>query len=88
LAVSAHHGEELAQAAALGADFATLSPVAATTSHADVQPLGWSGWAAQRAEYALPVYALGGMTAADSARAQQANAQGVAAIRGFWPTQG
>jgi 8-oxo-dGTP diphosphatase len=85
LAVSAHSGEELAQATAAGADFATLSPVAATPSHPGVQPLGWLGWAAQRAEHALPVYALGGLGEADIAQARQANAQGVAAIRGFWP---
>lgn len=85
LAVSAHCGSELARAAALGADFATLSPVTATPSHPGGRTLGWPGWCAARADHALPVYALGGLGPADIARARLANAQGVAAIRGFWP---
>lgn len=84
-AVSAHDGEQLAAAARLGADFATLSPVVATASHPGAAPLGWPDFERLRADHALPVYALGGLGAADCAAALAHNAQGVAAIRGFWP---
>ncbi|MAS11068.1 Nudix family hydrolase [Salinisphaera sp.] len=85
VAVSAHTHSDLAMAARRGADFAVLSPVAATTTHPGAAPLGWDGWAAARADHALPVYALGGLGPDDMATAQRHNGQGVAAIRGFWP---
>ena len=72
-------------AADRGADFAVLSPVAATATHPGAVPLGWDGWAAARADHALPVYALGGLGSDDLDVAARHNAQGVAAIRGFWP---
>jgi 8-oxo-dGTP diphosphatase len=85
LAVSAHTRSDLAAAAERGADFAVLSPVAATPTHPGAQALGWDGWAAARADHALPVYALGGLGEADLPTARRHNAQGVAAIRAFWP---
>lgn len=84
LAVSAHNGRELEKACRLGADFAVLSPVAPTPSHPEAAPLGWPNWARERADHALPVYALGGLDAEDIDTARTHNAQGVAAIRGFW----
>lgn len=84
-AVSAHTSQDLIAAAVRGADCATLSPVAATTSHPGAAPLGWDGWQTIRADHALPVYALGGLGRDDIETAIAHNAQGVAAIRGFWP---
>lgn len=84
-AVSAHDRDELRQAAAIGLDFATLSPVQPSMTHPQTAPLGWTGFAEQRADCALPVYALGGLGDADIDSARAHNAQGVAAIRGFWP---
>lgn len=81
---SCHDTEELARALALGADFATLSPVAATATHPGVAPLGWAAFGALVEAASLPVYALGGMGAADEAQARALGAQGVAGIRGFW----
>lgn len=81
---SCHDAAELAQALALGADFATLSPVAVTPTHPDVPALGWPVFAALVEAAALPVYALGGMGAADVAQARALGGQGVAGIRGFW----
>lgn len=84
-AVSAHGPDELDAALAAGADFATVSPVAATATHPRVRPLGWPGFEALRGDRALPVYALGGLRASDQADALAHNAQGIAAIRGLWP---
>jgi 8-oxo-dGTP diphosphatase len=83
-AASCHDGAELAQAQALGADFAVLGPVAATPSHPERAPLGWSGFAALREGVSLPIYALGGMGQGDLGEARRHGAQGVAGIRGAW----
>jgi len=80
---SCHGAEELELAAALGADFATLSPVHPTTSHPDATPLGWERFAQLVADARLPVYALGGIGPDDLERARVAGAQGVAGIRAF-----
>ena len=85
IGASCHDAEELARAAASGADFATLSPVATTASHPDSAPLGWSAFHVLAEASALPVYALGGMEPVMSQEARAAGAQGVAGIGGFWP---
>ncbi|MFM8338966.1 MAG: thiamine phosphate synthase, partial [Fluviibacter sp.] len=54
-----------------------------TPTHPDMSPLGWAGFAQMIEGIALPVYAIGGMTAADVAQAQAAGAQGVAMLRGW-----
>jgi len=83
-AISCHDAAELRHAERIGADFATLSPVASTPSHPDVKPLGWDAFAERVAGAALPVYALGGLGADDVASAQAHGGQGAAAIRAFW----
>jgi 8-oxo-dGTP diphosphatase len=84
LGVSCHDARELAHAARIGANFATLSPVAATPSHPDAEPLGWPRFAALVADAPMPVYALGGVGAGDVDTARKCGGQGIAAIRGFW----
>jgi 8-oxo-dGTP diphosphatase len=82
---SCHDAGELARAAALGLDYALLSPVAATASHPGSRPLGWARFAELVAPATLPVYALGGLGPADLSLAFAHGAQGVAGISGFWP---
>lgn len=60
---TAHHGAELAAAAAAGADGVFLSPVFATSSHPGAQPLGIHGFHVLAQQSPVPVIALGGMTA-------------------------
>ncbi len=81
---SCHDGEDLAHAAALGLDYVMLSPVKATHSHPDGEPLGWSKFANLIAGYALPVYALGGMLPADLHEAKSHGAHGIAMQRNAW----
>jgi 8-oxo-dGTP diphosphatase len=81
---SCHDPDELALAAALGCDFATLSPVDGTTSHPDAPPLGWPRFAKWVENASLPVYALGGLGSADVATAKMHAGQGVAGISAFW----
>jgi 8-oxo-dGTP diphosphatase len=82
--VSCHDAGELAHAARIGADFATLGPVFPTPSHEEAPTLGWERFADLVAESAMPVYALGGLEIDDIDAAQVSGAQGVAAIRALW----
>jgi 8-oxo-dGTP diphosphatase len=81
---SCHDDAQLAQAVTIGADFATLSPVASTASHPDATPLGWSFFQRMAEAAALPVFALGGTTPAQVQLAREHAAQGVAGIGAFW----
>ena len=58
---SAHSAAEIAGAAALGADYATLSPIFATTCKPGAVPLGIAALAAVCKESPLPIFALGGI---------------------------
>jgi 8-oxo-dGTP diphosphatase len=82
---STHNESELALAAAVGVDFAVLGPVAPTASHPGSQGIGWPSLARSIAAAAVPVYAIGGLTAGDLERAQDAGAQGIALQRAAWP---
>jgi len=81
---SCHNRAELAHAATLGLDYALLSPVQATLSHVDAVPLGWAAFSDLIADYALPVYALGGMQPADLHNARLHGAHGIALQRALW----
>ncbi len=85
VAASCHNQAELTLAERLGVDFAVLSPVTVTPSHPQVASLGWDAFAAMVDQSNLPVYALGGMQAADVELAVARGGQGIAAIRGLWP---
>jgi len=84
LAASCHTQQELAHAASIGVDFATLSPVQPTTTHPQAQPLGWDRFSAMVTPATLPVYALGGMQPNDTQQAWRNGAQGIAAIRSLF----
>ncbi len=86
--VSCHDAAELAHAARIGADFATLSPVYETPNHPDSTPLGWERFAELVAEATLPVFALGGLESDDIDAARMSGAQGIAAVRAFWDASG
>jgi 8-oxo-dGTP diphosphatase len=85
VAASCHDAAELAQAEALGLDFAVLGPVRETASHPVQAAIGWPAFAALRETVSLPIYALGGMGVDDLAQARAHGAQGIAAIRSLWP---
>lgn len=80
---SCHNHPELQQAVRLCVDFVVLSPVAKTLTHQHSAPLGWGRFTELVNDVNVPVYALGGLSTADSRRACEAGAQGIAAIRGF-----
>ena len=82
--VSCHDAAELAHAAAIGADFALLSPVLPTLTHPGAATLGWARFSELAAASAIPVYGLGGLARTDVALAQSHGAHGVALLRGAW----
>ncbi|MFN3594791.1 MAG: Nudix family hydrolase [Thiobacillaceae bacterium] len=84
VAASCHDAAELEQAQALGVDFVALGPVKPTASHPGAPTLGWARFAELTAGRAMPVYALGGLSAADLATARQAGAHGIAMKTGAW----
>jgi 8-oxo-dGTP diphosphatase len=84
LGVSCHDDAELAHAAAIGADFALLSPVLPTLTHPGAATLGWERFAEFAAASPIPVYGLGGLARDDVALAQSHGAHGVALLRGAW----
>ena len=83
VAASCHGLEEIHHAERIGVDFIVLSPVLATPSHPETEPLGWLQFGALAQAANLPVFALGGMRPAHLAQAKSVGAQGVAGIRGF-----
>ena len=83
-AASCHDSAELARAAKLGLDFAVLGTVAATPSHPDAEPLGWTRVAELLRATPLPVYALGGLTRDDLDTAVAHGAHGIALRRAAW----
>jgi len=84
LSASCHNEIDLQQAEKLGVDFCVLSPVLPTRSHPDATPLGWTVFKDLVKKVNVPVYALGGMSPKQEAKALESGAQGVAGIRGLW----
>jgi len=84
VSASCHDAEELERARRIDADFVVLGPVHATASHPGTATLGWARLAALLKDYALPAYALGGLTASDLETAWRAGAHGVSMMRAAW----
>lgn len=84
IGASCHNAEGLRHAEHIGIDFVTLSPVLATKTHPEVEPLGWENFAALARKTTIPIYALGGMTESHLPLAIKQGAHGIAAIRAFW----
>lgn len=82
---SCHDAAHLTQAETIAADFATLSPLAATQNLPQRPPLGWHRFHAWAESAALPVYALGGLAPSHIAQARACSGQGAAGMREFWP---
>ena len=83
-AASCHDVAELAQAAALEADFVVLSPVLPTPTHPEAAGMGWEKFSGLVKNYPLPVYALGGMKLELLDTAMKHGAHGVSLLSGIW----
>lgn len=78
-----HSPAALFRAARCGMDAALLSPVFTTASHAGARGLGPIRFARFTIDLTLPVYALGGVTAATAPRLFGSRAVGLAGIDGI-----
>ncbi|MDB5812428.1 MAG: thiamine monophosphate synthase [Betaproteobacteria bacterium] len=83
-AASCHDAAELERARELAMDFVVLGPIAATPSHVDSKLLGWENFSRLIRNYPLPVYALGGLRAAELEQAWLRGAHGVGLLRDAW----
>ncbi len=81
IGVSTHDANEIARAAAQGADFAVFGPVFAPISKGTyAAPCGRDGLAAACRAASIPVFALGGISAASLPELRNSGAAGAAAI--------
>jgi len=80
---AAHGAQALARAAGYGLDAALLSPVFESASPSAGAALGAAGFAALVAGAAVPVYALGGVTAERAPQLLGSGAAGLAAVDGI-----
>ncbi len=83
LGVSCHNEEEVAEAAGDGASYILLAPIFETPSKPGARPLGLPVLERVCRRSRVPVYALGGVDAANAADCIRAGASGVAGIRLF-----
>jgi len=83
VAALCHSRDELAHAAAIGVDFAVLSPVLPTASHPEAVGLGWQDFAQLIERSPIPVFALGGMQMETLETAWNKGAHGIAMMRGW-----
>lgn len=84
---AAHSPAAIQVAVRAGVDAVLLSPVFATASHPDARPLGPLRFAALVRQSPIPVYALGGVSAASASRLITSGAAGFAAIGGLAAAQ-
>lgn len=84
IGASCHIGDELVKASAIKADFALLSPVKSTSSHPEMEPMGWEIFSRLAESIDIPVYALGGLRPEDLRQARCHHARGIAMISGLW----
>lgn len=82
--VSVHDAATLGQARQAGAAAAVVGPVCETATHPGAAGMGWSAFQTLADTANLSLYAIGGMTPEDAARARHAGGRGVAGIRAFW----
>ena len=80
IGVSAHGDADVAAAAAAGADYATLSPIFATASKPGYGPALGVAALARAARHALPLFALGGVTAERADECLRVGAAGIAVM--------
>jgi thiamine-phosphate pyrophosphorylase len=83
LTVAAHSPSAITRARQIGADAALVSSVFESQSHLGQSAVGLMRFLTWTRRARLPVYALGGITAANAGRLRDGNLVGIAGIGGF-----
>ncbi|MCX9155870.1 Nudix family hydrolase [Niveibacterium sp. 24ML] len=81
---SCHTRADLETAARLELDYALLGPVLPTATHPGASGIGWGAFHMLSRDLPMPVFAIGGLRAADMDTARGYGAHGIAAIRSVW----
>ena len=85
LGISCHSEDDILKAESLEPDYIFLSPIKETSSHKDLNGLGWLKFSQWTRTTNLPTYALGGLGMEDLKEAESYGAYGIAGISNFWP---
>ncbi len=85
ITAAAHSEHALLRASRSGVDAALLAPLFHTKSHPERNEFGVARFRLLAARAPIPVYALGGVTAANAGRLAAARVAGIAAIDGVLP---
>ena len=85
ITAAAHSEHALLRASRAAADAAILAPLFNTKSHPERSEFGVTRFRLLAARAPIPVYALGGITAANAGRLAAARVAGIAAVDGILP---
>lgn len=84
MGVSVHSVENAKRAASLGADYLIYGSIFQTPSHPDIAPVGLDALYQLTQAVSCPVYAIGGISAANAKSCRDAGAHGVAVMSAVW----
>lgn len=84
LGASCHNRAEVEHARRISVDYVTISPILATATHPEAEPLGWEAFSDLAHLAHCPAFALGGLVVDDTKCARKFGAHGIAAISHFW----
>ena len=85
LGISCHSEDDILKAESLELHYIFLSPIKETSSHKDLNGLGWLKFSQWTRTTNLRTYALGGLGMEDLKEAESYGAYGIAGISNFWP---
>lgn len=84
LSASCHNIEQINHANAIGSDICIVGSVHQTSTHPDMQGIGWNGFRDIANAAMMPVYAIGGVQPDELSTANLNGAHGIAMISGIW----
>ena len=84
MGISVHSLENAKRAEALGADYLIYGSVFSTASHPETAPVGLDELSKVTQAVSCPVYAIGGISAANAKSCKEAGAYGVAVMSAVW----
>lgn len=84
MSASCHNLDEVMHASKIGLDYIFLGPVIEKNTNTSIRPLGWDNFRVLAEQSLIPVYAIGGLSTADTDTAIKNGGQGITIIRDLW----